>query len=135
MSLYDLKSTMPPASDLTQLDGVRLSTPEAALMKVSAAFLERNPVEAQIVLSGLRDISELLRRMLDDGTSVVAGRLAGAFRKLGREDAADEIVHTMRAAGFAVRETDPGDHHRGQRAPAWSAPPAGTGTGNCSSPA
>jgi fido (protein-threonine AMPylation protein) len=107
MSLYDLKSTMPPARDLTELDGIRLSTPEAALTKVSAAFLERNPVEAHVVLAGIRDITDLLRRMLVDGNSVIAGRLAGAFRKVGRDDAADEILQTMRAAGFDVRETDP----------------------------
>jgi hypothetical protein len=107
MSLYDLKSTMPPASDRTELDGIRLCTPEAALMKVSAAFLQRNPVEAPVVLAGVRDVSGLLRRMLDDGNSVIAGRLAGAFRKIGRDDAADEIIQTMRAAGFTVRETGP----------------------------
>ena len=107
MSLYDLKTTMPPASDLTELDGIRLSSPEAALMKVSAGFLERNPVEARVVLAGIRDVSELLRRMLDGGNSVVAGRLAGAFRRIGREDAADEVTQTMRAAGFFIRETDP----------------------------
>lgn len=59
------------------------------------------------MLAGIRDITDLLRRMLDGGNSVIAGRLAGAFRKIGREDAADEILQTMRAAGFAARETDP----------------------------
>jgi hypothetical protein len=37
----------------------------------------------------------------------VAGRLAGAFRNAGRPAVADEIVKTMEAAGYTVRETDP----------------------------
>ncbi|GAB6044364.1 Fic family protein [Endothiovibrio diazotrophicus] len=37
----------------------------------------------------------------------MAGRLAGAFRNIGRERIADDIVETMKAAGYAVRESDP----------------------------
>jgi hypothetical protein len=37
----------------------------------------------------------------------VAGRLAGAFRNLGREREAEAILAGMRAADYAVRETDP----------------------------
>ena len=40
-------------------------------------------------------------------TRVIAGRLAGAFRNIGRDRIADEIVKTMTAAGYAVRENDP----------------------------
>ncbi len=38
---------------------------------------------------------------------MIAGRLAGAFRNIGRDRIADEIVKTMTAAGYAVRENDP----------------------------
>jgi hypothetical protein len=38
---------------------------------------------------------------------VIAGRLAGAFRNIGRDRTADDIVKTMSAAGYAVRENDP----------------------------
>ena len=40
-------------------------------------------------------------------TRVIAGRLAGAFRNIGRDRIADDIVKTMSAAGYAVRENDP----------------------------
>jgi hypothetical protein len=107
-SLYDLKQPqMPPAADLTVRDGLRLFSPVAALVGVSEAFFIGNPIETQIVLAGLRDVSELLRRLLDGGHSIVAGRLAGAFRRMGRAGAADEIVGTMKAAGYDVRESDP----------------------------
>jgi fido (protein-threonine AMPylation protein) len=107
MSLYDLKHPMPPRADLKELDGVRLYTAEAALIKVSATFLKLHPIEAHVVLAGIRDISDLLRRLLDGGNSTTAGRLAGAFRAIGEEDLANEIISSMRAAGFVVRETDP----------------------------
>lgn len=44
---------------------------------------------------------------LDGGHSSIAGRLAGAFRDIGREREADEIVASMEAAGYTIRETDP----------------------------
>jgi hypothetical protein len=37
---------------------------------------------------------------------MIAGRLAGAFRNNGRDAIADEIVKTMAAAGYDVRESD-----------------------------
>ena len=107
-SLYDLKQPrMPSPADLTVRDGLRLFTPAAALIRVSEAFLAANAIEGRVVLASLRDASELLRLLLDGGHSVVAGRLAGALRGLGRTDAAGEIVATMKAAGYDVRESDP----------------------------
>lgn len=107
-SLYDLKSPkMAPASDLTEREGLRLFTPAAALVRLSETFFLHNPVEARVVLSSFRDVSDILRRLLDGGHSVVAGRLAGAFRRIGRPALADEIVTVMKAAGHDVRESDP----------------------------
>jgi Fic/DOC family len=37
----------------------------------------------------------------------VAGRLAGAFRNIGRAKIADDIVASMRAAGYVIQESDP----------------------------
>ena len=55
----------------------------------------------------LRDPSEVLRRLLEGGHSKIAGRLAGAFRNIGRPKFADEIIGAMQAAGYTVREADP----------------------------
>ena len=46
------------------------------------------------------DASEILRVLLKGGHSTVASRLAGAFRNIGRNQIADEIVKTMQAAGL-----------------------------------
>jgi hypothetical protein len=107
-SLYDLKlARLPSTSDLMTRDGLRIFTPPAAIIRAPEGFFRSNPIETQVVLASLRDASELSRRLLDGGHSVVAGRLAGALRKIGRSDAADEIVGAMKAASFNVRENDP----------------------------
>lgn len=107
-SLYDLKDMQtPPASHLTLRDGLRLFSPAAALVRVSERFISRNALETRVLLANVRDVSEVLRHLLDGGHSVVAGRLAGAFRRIGRDSIADDIIATMKAAGYDVRETDP----------------------------
>ncbi len=107
-SLYDLKQPrMPPAADLLEKEGLRLFSPPAAMVRIPEAFFAAHPIEAQVVLASVRDASELLRRLLDGGHSVVAGRLAGAFRRIGRPEVADDIVAATKAAGYDVRESDP----------------------------
>ena len=107
-SLYDLKVTeMPAAADLVVRDGLRLFSPAAALVRVTEAFFLRNPIETQVVLSGIADPSDVLRLLLDGGRSAKAGYLAAAFRRIGRPEIADEIVKTMKSAGYDVRESDP----------------------------
>ena len=107
-SLYDLrKDDMPADADLAEWNGIRLFVPEAALVRVPAAFFARHPVEAQIVLSSVRDAADILGRLLDGSHSVIAGRLAGAFRRINLDDLADEILIVMKRAGYDVREADP----------------------------
>src|SRR5271157_2067970 len=53
-SIYDLKQPeMPPASDVSVTGGLRLFSPAAALVKVPESFFTRNPIETQVVLSGI----------------------------------------------------------------------------------
>jgi hypothetical protein len=109
-SFFALKQKdMPPARDLELRNGLRVFRVEAALMRAAPGFFAQHPVEARVILGGLRDPSELLSRLLEGGHAVIAGRLAGAFRHLGQGALADEIVTTMTAALFDVRERDPFD--------------------------
>ncbi len=57
-------------------------------MRVPEAFFVRHPIEAQVALLGIRDVADVLGRLLDGGHSVIAGWLAGAFRRIGRGGAA-----------------------------------------------
>lgn len=107
-ALFDVKASgMPPAEDLCSRNGVRLFTPEAALVRVAPTFFKDSPVEAQTVLAGVREASGILRRLLAGGHTVVAGRLAGAFRHVGRGAIADEIAGAMRQTEHRFRESNP----------------------------
>jgi fido (protein-threonine AMPylation protein) len=107
-SLYDLKKAeIPPAADVSVRNGLRVFSPAAALVKAPEAFFSRNPIETQVVLASLADASDVLRQLLNGGRTVKAGQIAGAFRRIGRPQIADEIVSTMKAAGYDARETDP----------------------------
>ena len=107
-SLYDLRQPeMPLAADVSVKDGLRLFSPAAAIVKVPETFFSRNPIETQVVLAGIREPSDMLRLLLDGGHSAKAGHIAGAFRHIGRPQVADEIMRTMKSAGYEVREIDP----------------------------
>jgi hypothetical protein len=106
-SLYDLKSKMPNAADLVMKDGVRLFKAAAALVRASEDFMRRHPAEIHVLLAGIKDASEILGPLLEGGHTVVAGRLAGAFTRVGRNEIAEDIVKAMKAAGHDVRSVDP----------------------------
>ncbi len=110
-SFFALKQQdMPPARDLELgRHGVRVFRVEPGLIRVAPSFFSQQPVEARVVLGGIRDPSELLSRLLEGGHAVIAGRLAGAFRHLGQGAIAEEIVTTMKSAYSDVREKDPFD--------------------------
>ncbi len=106
-SIFDVRAALPLERDVMVEDGLRLYTPAAALIEVSPNFFAQNPVDARTVLALFPDASEILARLLEGGHSVIAGRLAGAFRNIGRVRIADDIIKNMQAAGYTVRETDP----------------------------
>lgn len=106
-SLFELQATLPPTTDRTEKDGLRLYSLEAALIGASPRYFLKYATDARTALGMIRDASGLLARLLEGGHSTIAGRLAGAFRNGGRTTVADEIVATMSAAGYAVRESDP----------------------------
>ena len=72
---------------------------------------------ARIALGLVDDLSGLLTTLLNGSHSVVAGRLAGAFRALGRTAYADSIVNTMKSADYVVIENSPFDVASSSRTP------------------
>lgn len=107
-SIYDLKQkAMPPRGSIVVEEGLRLFSVSAALTRVPESFFRRFPSEARSVLASLPNSIEAVRLLLEDGRSSVAGRLAGAFRSVGRSEIAEAITAAMKAEGFAVRESDP----------------------------
>ena len=76
-------------------------------MACSPHYFLPHATDARAALATIRDPSRLLAGLLEGGHSMIAGRLAGAFRNNRRDAIADEIVKTMTAAGYSIRETDP----------------------------
>jgi len=110
-SIFDVRLDLPPAADREVKDGVRVYKLPAALLSCSQAQFLARPTEMRAALATVQDASDLLSRLLDGGRSTVAGRLAAAFRNIGRDRIADDIVGAMQAAGYTVSETDPFEDH------------------------
>lgn len=108
-SIFDARLDLPAAQDIEIKDGLRIMALPAALIACAPGQFAVRPIEMRAALAMVMDASDVLSRLLAGGHSKVAGRLAGAFRDIGREKVADQIVRTMRAAGYTVNETDPFD--------------------------
>lgn len=105
--LFELRVELPRKGIRETLEGLRAYTLPAALVHCGESLFTGNPAEARAALAMIRDASDVLEVLLEGGHSVKAGRLAGAFRNIGRGRIADEIVSTMKSAGYDVRESDP----------------------------
>lgn len=106
-SIFDVRLERPPAQDIEIKDGLRVFNLPSALVACSPTHYTAQPIAMRAALAAITDASDVLSRLLEGGRSTVAGRLAGAFRNIGRETIADNVVATMRAAGYTVNETDP----------------------------
>lgn len=106
-SLFDMRLSLPPKAQIEEKEGLRLFSLPAALVACSPRFFIQYPTDARAALSMIRDASEVLDLLLEGGHTRAAGRLAGAFRNIGRGRIADDILAAMRAADYDVREDDP----------------------------
>ncbi len=106
-SIFDLRLEVPTPADIQVVDGLRLMRLPAALISCAPGHFAAHPVEMRGALAMIADASDVLSRLLDGGHSSIAGRLAGAFRNIGRDQIAETITATMRTAGYTVNETDP----------------------------
>ena len=108
-SIFETRAKVATGEDLTVVYGLRLFTIDAALIQASESFFKTHPTDARALLAAQADASKLLAKLLEGGHTRAAGRLAGAFRNIGKDRIADEIVSTMKAALYDVRETNPFD--------------------------
>lgn len=106
-SLFDVRYAMPATDDVVEREGLRIYSVPAALVAVTEPFFQRAATDVRAAMATVKDASDVLALLLEGGHSTIAGRLAGAFRNAGQARIADDIVRTMEAAGYAIRETDP----------------------------
>ena len=106
-SIFDIRTPLPVKNEILSLFGLNIYSLESGLISCGTDFFTRHPTDARTCLAMIKDGSGLLAKLLDGGHSVIAGRLAGAFRNVGKDKIANEILETMKLAGYDVRVTDP----------------------------
>ncbi|MBW1836196.1 MAG: cell filamentation protein Fic, partial [Deltaproteobacteria bacterium] len=106
-SLFDTRAALPKAGHIAEKDGLHLFSVPAGLVSCGSGFFRQNATDARAVLAMVRNASDVLALLLEGGHTTVGGRLAGAFRNIGRDRIADDIVKTMQTADYDIREKDP----------------------------
>ena len=106
-SLFSIKSSLINSAEVQEIRGIRMLTLPSSLIYCSPSLFIRSATDIRTALTMISNSSEILKILLNGGRSTVAGRLAGAFRNVGQDRVADDIVRTMKTAGYDVRETDP----------------------------
>lgn len=94
------------ASPIVQVAGMRAFSAVDALCSASPTFWQNKSNRNDIIalIGSIRGTATILGALLAGGHVLAANRLAGAYRMLGNDRAADDIVLTMKRAGHEVRE-------------------------------
>ncbi|TAH01432.1 MAG: cell filamentation protein Fic [Sphingobacteriales bacterium] len=106
-SLFHLKSNLPDTQQQEIIKGIKMYNLAAAIIYCSAGLYTKNPIDVRTALSLIKDASQLLPTLLENGHTTIAGRLAGAFRNINRDKIANQIMAAMKQAGYDIREHDP----------------------------
>lgn len=106
-SILNIKSTLPGNGGVIAKEGIRMLSVPTALISCNSNFFKTNSMEARIALSMISDASEILPLLLEEGRHIIAGRLAGAFDNIGNKKIANDIIKTMKIAGYRIIEVDP----------------------------
>ncbi len=106
-SILDVRASLPALDQAYTIEKLRVFSLPASLVQIGPGIFRNNAIEVRAALAMIGDASEVLSILLEGGHSTIAGRLAGAFRNIGREKIADEIIKSMKAADYKVNETDP----------------------------
>ena len=106
-SLFHMKSKLPLKSEVEVVDGLRVLSLSSALVNASSNTYTQNATDIRTVLSLVKSSADILNILLSGGQSIIAGRLAGAFRNIKKDKIAEDIIKTMQGVGYDVRESDP----------------------------
>lgn len=94
-------------SDVEILDGLRVMSLPTALCRLPPAYYRSNPTNAELALRSLGDVGRLIRIVLEERSSTLAGRFVGAYEFLGDTAKAREIVSAAASIGISVKAENP----------------------------
>lgn len=106
-SIFILGAELPSVIDNSNQYRLNLYSLAEAIIVATPTMYSNDPLMMRTALAMVSDVSSILKILVDTGQTVRAGRVAGAFRNIGRDDFADEIISTMKRIGYDVREDDP----------------------------
>ncbi|WP_104734228.1 Fic family protein [Hanstruepera ponticola] len=105
--ILELKGELPSKENLDTKNDVKVYNLESSLINIQPIMFTSNSNDIRAALLMIKDASQILAPLLDGAHTRPAGRLAGAFRNMGFDKIADEIINTMKALDHDVREVDP----------------------------
>lgn len=106
-TLMDITATIPAEMYVEPRYGIHLYPLAEALVYCSPQYFITDALNARTCLAQLKDASEIIKLVADEGNTTRAARVCGALRNIGREDMADEINNFMQRLGHQLREDDP----------------------------
>jgi fido (protein-threonine AMPylation protein) len=106
-AIFDIRALLPESNQAEMIGNLRVFSLPASLVHAGPGMFRNNAIEVRAALAMISDASEVLSILLGGGHSTIAGRLAGAFRNIGRGEIAAEIIKGMKAADYTVNEIDP----------------------------
>lgn len=106
-TLMDITATIPAEMYVEPRYGIHLYPLAEALVYCSPQYFISDALNARTCLAQLKDASEIIKLVADEGNTTRAARVCGALRNIGRDDMADEINNFMQRLGHQLREEDP----------------------------
>lgn len=106
-TLMDITATIPAEMYVEPRYGIHLYPLAEALVYCSPQYFISDALNARTCLAQLKNASEIIKLVADEGNTTRAARVCGALRNIGREDMADEINNFMQRLGHQLREDDP----------------------------
>lgn len=106
-SIFMLQANLPDKIDSNNRYNLNLYSIEEAIIAASPTMYISDAITMRTLLSTITTIDNILKILVDTGQTIRGGRVAGAFRNIGRADFADEIISTMKLIGYDIREEDP----------------------------
>lgn len=106
-TLMDITASIPAEMYVEPRYGIHLYPLAEALVYCSPQYFISDALNARTCLAQLKDASEIIKLVADEGNTTRAARVCGALRNIGRDDMADEINNFMQRLGHQLRENDP----------------------------
>lgn len=106
-TLMDITASIPAEMYVEPRYGIHLYPLAEALVYCSPQYFISDALNARTCLAQLKDASEIIKIVADEGNTTRAARICGSLRNIGRDDMADEINNFMQRLGHQLREDDP----------------------------